>query len=110
MTDESQELAQELMTITGAADKTIRALRGMFDGDTMPSMDELIDVNALHQHLQAVGAQAYAEVYTETEMRDALVFLRSPSGQAMKSKEPVVEQRITAALQAHLASAVKKGS
>jgi hypothetical protein len=104
MTDESQALAQELVTATRAADKPIALLRKMFNGVTLPAMEELLDVEALRRHIEQSCVLVYAEVYSESEMRDALVFFSSSSGQAINAKLPLVEQRMEASLQAYMAS------
>jgi NCAIR mutase (PurE)-related protein len=106
MTDESQAIAQELMTVTGVADKAVALLRKMLDGLEVP-LDDLLDVDAFRQHIQSVGTLAYAEVYTESEMQDALAFFTSSSGQAMAAKLPAIEQRIEASVQSFMATALK---
>jgi hypothetical protein len=107
VTDESQALAHEIMNLTGVAEKTIRAMQKVFDGDSMPPLAELLDINAFAQHLQRVGTLTYAEVYTETEMRDAIAFFRSPSGRAMKVKEQIIGERVAAAVNTYLESCMK---
>ncbi len=41
-----------------------------------------------------VGARAYAEVYTEQELKDMIAFQMSESGQAMMKKAPLVRAQI----------------
>jgi hypothetical protein len=104
MTDESQALAREWMAVTRGAEKTIALLRKMFDGDTTLSLESLVDVEALRQHIQIDGALICAEVFSESEMRAAIAFHTSPVGQAVNAKLPLVEQRMAASIQAHLAA------
>lgn len=46
---------------------------------------------------------AYAEVYTETELKAAKAFYESPEGRAMSAKSPQVAQRMTPVQQAMMA-------
>ena len=41
-----------------------------------------------------IGARAYAEVYTEQELKDMIAFQMSESGQAMMKKAPLVRAQI----------------
>ena len=107
MTDESQALAQELMHVSDAVPKIIRGIRKMIGGDGMPSLEELIDVEAFSRHLLSSGAQIYAEVYTESEMRDAIAFFRSPAGQAIQAKSPIVEKRVSEATEAYVKTNIR---
>lgn len=112
MTDESQTLARELVAVTQTVEKSIVLMRKMLDKmtDAGVSLDMIIDVQALREHLEHAGVQTYAEVFTESEMRAGLAFYTSPLGQTIQAKQPLVEQRIIASLEAYLPTAMRLGN
>ena len=96
MTDEqlhSQKLANDLMTVSGAADKAMAALHKL-----VPTLGELIDVDALRHHFHCEGQRAYVEVYTDDEMQAALDFHTSSVGQSILAKQPEIDLRMESSL------------
>ena len=98
----SEALAQELVTITDAADKSIGLMRKMFNGETLPHLADMLDVEALRQHVEREGVRICAEVYTTQEMHDLLAFYSSETGRSAKAKDVEIEQRMAATLQIYL--------
>jgi len=45
-----------------------------------------------------ISANIYAQNYTEQELSDVLTFYKSPSGQSMLAKTPVITQAVSAAV------------
>jgi uncharacterized protein len=97
-------LARELITIKGANNMTDPLVRGVIESvknsfvPTNPNLTrELNDVaTALHKELDGKSsevmeqiAQAYAERFTEHDLKDLLVFYKTPLGQKFIKEEPI---------------------
>jgi uncharacterized protein len=97
-------LAREVIIIRGASGMTDPLVRGVIESvknsfvPTNPNLTrELNDVAAsLHKELDGKSsevleqmAQAYAARFTEQELKDLLVFYKTPLGQKILKQEPV---------------------
>jgi uncharacterized protein len=97
-------LARQLITIKGANSMTDPLVRGVIESvknslvPTNPNlMRELNDVaTALHKELDGRSsevleqmAQAYAARFTEQDLKDLLVFYKTPLGQKSIKEEPI---------------------
>jgi hypothetical protein len=97
-------LAREVMTIKGVNSMTDPLVRGVIESvknsfvPTNPNlMRELNDVaTALHKELDGRSgevleqmAQAYASRFTERDLKDLLVFYKTPLGQKFIKEEPM---------------------
>jgi uncharacterized protein len=100
----SVALARQLITIKGANSMTDPLVRGVIESvknslvPTNPNlMRELNDVaTALHKELDGRSsevleqmAQAYAARFTEQDLKDLLVFYKTPLGQKSIKEEPI---------------------
>ena len=97
-------LAREVITIKGASSMTDPLVRGVIESvknsfvPTNPNLTRELNDVALILHKELDGrssevleqmAQAYAARFTEQELKDLLVFYKTPLGQKFIKEEPV---------------------
>ena len=85
-----------------------RRSRGSGPGSTSPALG--VGFEAVMPDLMDAMATLYAKTFTAQELRDALTFYRSPSGQAMMAKMPAVMREaapLTFSLMPKIAAAAK---
>jgi hypothetical protein len=105
-TDNTRELARQLLHVTQASQKATALLTKLFDRFDPERLGFTFD--DLSAYIDRVGVDLYAEYYTPTEMRDALAFYASDSGQAIQTKMPLLEQRIADAMQSYFSERLGK--
>lgn len=96
MTDEAQALAEQLIDATGVVDTTLRAIDKFISGLGIPTND----AETLRARIRQAAVVTYANVHTETELRETLAFSQSPVGRSIQAKGPVVEAGMQAAVEA----------
>lgn len=99
-------LAEELMNVTDARsmfDKNISIMREMLKEQTAPvkgeqeaSKDRTFEVISRYltwDKMKDDFISVYTEIFTEDEMKGMIAFYRTPSGQALLKKQPLLLQR-----------------
>jgi hypothetical protein len=92
---EKQAEAQ-VKSMLGAIRKALRNTLPADQADLTAHIYDDLDkeMTALMPKLIDAGARAYAEVYSEQELKDMIAFQMSESGQAMVKKAPLVRSQI----------------
>ncbi len=106
VSDTDQMMKQVLDQVKAMASSQLN--RTDIPADARKSADELLDrimalTEARLDKMKTMLAQVYADTYTEEEIDGILAFYKSPAGQAMLKKMPLLMQRSMAVSQQAMA-------
>lgn len=84
------ELANEYVMTTNVVENIMRMMIQMIQQNGVDPND-VMDLEKLRAGLKQMTIQIYSDVYTQTELTEALAFANSKTGQSLRAKQSEVE-------------------